>query len=335
MAYRFKIGEDLEAGLRRLGAEQIDRAISQLEGVETGAAVHETRKSIKRIRALLRLVRDGIGEAAYKRENARFGDIGRMLSSSRDQTVIRATADRLAAEHPQAAAALRALKRSVPEPARGSNGIAARRLSRRAIRELKQAGRSWRELELRQGGFDVIACGLARGLAELRSTVAAAADGDDETVHDWRKAVQRHWRHMLLLRAAWPLYFEARAAEAKEVSELLGLAQDLTLLIGQAGEGTGGGLGEAQTKTIVEIAVAHREALRKAARERCLRLVAEGPEGHARRAANYWHAAQGIASLDEDAEPAAGAMAVAAAADGIPRRKVSSGRKRPRQRKTQ
>lgn len=329
MAYRFKIGEGCEAGVSRVGAEQIERAIAQLEGTNAGTAVHETRKCIKRTRALLRLVREGVGEAVFSRENTRLGDIGRMLSSSRDQTVLRATADRLAGEHPQIAPALRAFKRSVPEPERASNGAAARRLTGRAIRELKEAGRAWREIGVRNGRFDTVARGLARGLFELRAALAAAEDGDDEAVHDWRKAVQRHWRHMLLLREAWPLYFEARAAEAKQVSELLGFAQDLTLLIVHAGKASGKGLSEAQAKTIAELAAERRKALRKAAHERCSRLVAEGPEGHARRASSYWQAAQGIVASDEMAGQAASMRALAAADEGLTESRVRrSGRSR-------
>ena len=351
MAYRFKIGEEFGDGLRRIGAEQIERAISQLESAPTGTAVHETRKCMKRIRALLRLVRAGIGEGAYKRENARFGDIGRMLSTSRDQAVIRATADRLEADHPEQAAALRALKRAVPDPGRSGNGTAAKRLAGRAIRELRDADRAWRELLLRGDGADSIASGVARGLLELRDAVAGSEGGEDEAVHDWRKAVQRHWRHMLLVREGWPLHFEARAAEAKQVSEILGLAQDLTLVIARATEPGGKGLSEAQVKIIGDLAERRRDALRQMASGHCLRLVAEGPEGHARRTMSYWNAAAGIAAVADHAAPLASVVAIAAADDGIGRGKVRrstgsrtvryttsrprahGGRKQPRRRK--
>ena len=44
----------------------------------------------------------------------------------------------------------------------------------------------------------------------------------DEAFHSWRKATQAHWRHMQLLGRGWPESIGARAAEAKELSRLVG-----------------------------------------------------------------------------------------------------------------
>ncbi|MGH8873052.1 MAG: hypothetical protein ACRDWS_13900, partial [Acidimicrobiia bacterium] len=63
-AYRLLPDEPLGVGLKRLSVESIDEAISGFyDGEEMfGEAVHTARKSMKRIRALLRLVRYEIGE---------------------------------------------------------------------------------------------------------------------------------------------------------------------------------------------------------------------------------------------------------------------------------
>jgi hypothetical protein len=50
-------------------------------------AVHEARKDLKKLRAVLRLVRDDLGDAVYRSENVRFRDAGRMLSGARDAHV--------------------------------------------------------------------------------------------------------------------------------------------------------------------------------------------------------------------------------------------------------
>jgi CHAD domain-containing protein len=47
-------------------------------------AIHEARKSLKKARAALRLLRDGLSDAAYRRENARLRDAGRLLTPLRD-----------------------------------------------------------------------------------------------------------------------------------------------------------------------------------------------------------------------------------------------------------
>src|SRR5690242_12254472 len=42
-------------------------------------AVHSARKSLKKARAALRLLRDGMSEAAYHTENAKLRDVGHVL----------------------------------------------------------------------------------------------------------------------------------------------------------------------------------------------------------------------------------------------------------------
>ena len=93
MAYRIKLSETPQQALRRAGLEQIERAYSAISparktGGETGRSIHETRKCLKRIRALLRLVRPGIDDDDFRRENARYRDIARMLSPERDADIL-------------------------------------------------------------------------------------------------------------------------------------------------------------------------------------------------------------------------------------------------------
>jgi hypothetical protein len=61
-------------------------ALKQLTAVRPipDAAIHEARKSLKKARAALRLLRDGVSDTAYLRENARLRDAGRLLTPLRD-----------------------------------------------------------------------------------------------------------------------------------------------------------------------------------------------------------------------------------------------------------
>ncbi len=96
MAFRFKLGEPFDEGCRRIAVDQIERAQSQLHDKgDQAIAVHETRKSLKRLRALLRLVRPAMGEAAFKQENAQLRDIGLSLSGERDRHVLLETVNKL------------------------------------------------------------------------------------------------------------------------------------------------------------------------------------------------------------------------------------------------
>ncbi len=97
MAYRLNIGESVIRGLRRVAGEEMEEAGAQLTGHKKPGrdqAIHDARKSIKKVRALLRLANPE-QEGIYGRENARLRDIARRLSKFRDAFAIIETFDAL------------------------------------------------------------------------------------------------------------------------------------------------------------------------------------------------------------------------------------------------
>ena len=89
-AYRLKTDEDAAAGMRRIAAGRAEKALERLHGADQGelaAAIHGARKDLKKLRGLLRLVRDELGEKTFKAEDRRYRDAGRALSGSRDAEV--------------------------------------------------------------------------------------------------------------------------------------------------------------------------------------------------------------------------------------------------------
>jgi hypothetical protein len=97
-------GERPARGLRRMALGQLDFAIEQLEGDPDGVlaenAVHETRKSLKRMRALIRLLGGELGDGVAARENAVLRDAGRRLAGPRDAEVLVDALDGLVLDHP-------------------------------------------------------------------------------------------------------------------------------------------------------------------------------------------------------------------------------------------
>jgi hypothetical protein len=84
--YRLQPGEGTSEGVRRIARD-------------IGKAVHEARKAFKRLRALLRLARDELGDEVYQRENTVFRDAGRELSGVRDAAVLVETFDDVVARY--------------------------------------------------------------------------------------------------------------------------------------------------------------------------------------------------------------------------------------------
>src|SRR5882672_1152282 len=92
MPYRLRKNEPVAKGIKRLAAEQIDYARGQLAQTgDTEKAIHEARKSVKKTRALLRLV-------GYGAEDKRLRNIGRALSEVRDAAAMIQVFDALVAK---------------------------------------------------------------------------------------------------------------------------------------------------------------------------------------------------------------------------------------------
>lgn len=327
MAYRFKLTETFVDGVRRIGHEQIDRALAQIDEAPVATAVHETRKALKRLRALVRLVRPGLGEQAFTRHNARLRDIGRMLSGSRDRTVMIATLAELAGREPHLADAAAALQQQLAEATDNGQGEEPGGQLSQARKALAKARRDWGALRLESDGFAPLAKGLEKTFERCAAGMAAAySSQDDADFHAWRKSIQQHWRQMRLVGNAWPEYFEARAAQARELSELLGAAQDLSVLIAYVDAGADHRVDPRALAGLRNAAIKRQRLLREAARPRGARLCAEGPGGFARRAAVYWETA---------AEMLHAPLAVADAAPSRPSKAANgksssaSGRSRP------
>ena len=70
MAFRLKKNEGASVGARRIAREEIEEAIELTGDSDSAEAVPEIRKRLKKVRAVVRLVRGELGEEIFRRENA-------------------------------------------------------------------------------------------------------------------------------------------------------------------------------------------------------------------------------------------------------------------------
>src|SRR3954451_21980380 len=97
MAFRLALSESVDKGLRRIVNEEIESAIEHLRKEDDslqGDGIHEARKSIKKVRAIVRLLMPGLGAAGF-RENRALRDTGRALSKLRDAAALIETVEGL------------------------------------------------------------------------------------------------------------------------------------------------------------------------------------------------------------------------------------------------
>lgn len=295
MAYRFKLNETFEEGCRRIGREQLERARRHLKKTpDQAVAVHETRKVLKRVRALVRLVRPVIGEAVFEAENADLRDISWILSTARDRHVLAETLAKLRAASSIDSKAADSLLGGIFD---GSNGHAPAAIEpaakKQALDRLSAAKDRFKTLEVEGEGFEAVGPGLEASYRKARRGFKKAyAEGTDDAFHEWRKGVQYHWRHTLLLASAWPQFCAARGSEARDLSKLLGDDHDLAMLIAFVRADPAQRISAEQAELVDELARKRQKELRASAYPAGMRLFAIGAKELHRTMARYWEAAQ-------------------------------------------
>ena len=296
MAYRLELDEGLHAGLRRSILEELQHAAAELRPRKTHEpveAVHEARKSMKKARAALRLVRKPLGKQTYRQENGVLRDIGRELAGARDADVMVQTLDGLrdrATGH-VAKSALDDLRAHLAEQAQGTRVASGRRRAAlvRELRALEQRVEQW---PLGDADWATVRSGMARSYRAGRKAFARAdADPTVEHLHEWRKRAKDLWYHHRLARDLWPAVMKPYGSAAHELSDILGDDHDFAVLRSLIAEGRdAAAVTPADLDPLVEVIDERRAELLEAARRLGRRLYAERPKAFAARLDAYLEA---------------------------------------------
>jgi CHAD domain-containing protein len=288
MAYQLAPAEPTGDAVRRIAREEIEGALILLRGpTDPAGAIHEARKSFKRVRALLRLARSGMPSAAYRLEMDTFRDAGRLLADARDARVLEETV-----------AALRADSDAVSEHAfsglRAALAVERDSSTERAMGASAGVIEALREAATRAGDWEVdddpgiLSQGLRRayrrGGARLEDVELAPTD---EHLHEWRKRVKDLWYHLTLIEAAWPELLGPTGDLAHQLSDHLGDDHDLAVLAGAADARPGAFETPAEHQLLVDLIRRRRAGLQEQAWPLGRRLYAERPKAYARRTGCY------------------------------------------------
>ena len=193
--------------------------------------IHQSRKSIKRIRAILKMIRYGTGYSFYQRENLFFRDLSRRMASARDFSVLLQT--------------MKLMEQKYREKFPGKD---LQRL-RNQLSTLKQE--QILPLTVPQGGLAAIAEELDKALPRIKSTLDVGNEfrcigtgmkktyrrahrylqdmGDlssAETLHEYRKNCRNLQYQVELVQPLFPDLLKAYATTLDNHSELLGKIRD-------------------------------------------------------------------------------------------------------------
>lgn len=248
MAFQLEQTESVAGGLKRILAEEFRWAAEQLTASSArtrDAAIHEARKSIKKIRAVLRLVRSADGPFAVE-QHSRLRAVAESLSAVRDSAVMVETLDLIKTQAsgsktcpasafvPVRAALLRRKKALLR-----NTDIAAAMAD--AATALQAIAKDMPDLPSDAEGFAALEPGLRKTYRRGRRCLARLeTDRRPETWHDCRKRVKLHWYNVRLLGslgdAAWKGYTKRLAQLETDLGDYHNLAVLHQTLAGQPSE---------------------------------------------------------------------------------------------------
>lgn len=194
-------------------------------------AIHAMRKELKCARAALRLLREPLGQATYRREKETLRTAGHALAHARDTKVLldrcHALARRAGASPPAALPHRLRLERArARRDLLGRTGALAKPST--ALEALAQRSARW---SLRDSPQCIVRRAIKRTYSRGRRALAASrADRSVATLHAWRKEAQYLWHQLELLEELGMTSARGPLRAAHRLSQWLGEDHDLALL---------------------------------------------------------------------------------------------------------
>jgi CHAD domain-containing protein len=258
MAFRLNPDRPVSSEIHRIVLRQLDAATAELTSVgdpESDEAVHDARRRVKKVRAVIRLMHPGLRKA-LRVVDRDLHDVNRLLAPIADGQGIIATFDALALRYHKRlpARVVASIRRGLVE--RGSQMDRRARSDRVLQTAVTILRGEWRRIDQwppGKKGFRALASGLKRSFRRSRS--AMRTTWRSPTVahyHGWRRLVKNHWFHVRLL-------------ESRCGNQLGGDERRLEALDGV--------LGEYHNLNLLCDVLVHQRYISRAGTDRCLQAV--------------------------------------------------------------
>jgi CHAD domain-containing protein len=243
MAFRLKGPEDVGRSLRQGFVGELRRLLRLVTSAAGASAarrdetVHEVRKSLKRLRATLRLVRHALGPDEYRRENLALRDTARPLGEVRDAKVFVGTIKALSRRGSSRGPAARQLAPLAEQLAARHQALAERVLGNEGAWEAVAAALTeacarverWSLPE--HHGWKLLKRGFERAYRRGQHALTCARrEGTSEALHEWRKEVKYFLYQLQIIEPAWRAPERLLARRLDRLADLLGEDHDLAVV---------------------------------------------------------------------------------------------------------
>jgi CHAD domain-containing protein len=327
MAFRLERDESVSDGLRRVIREELKSAAELLaNGMNDNPdeAIHEARKSVKKVRAVLRMAYPD-PDGAPSRENASLRDIAGRLSEFRDDAAIIETFDDLKKAHKpkRAPAGFRSVRAGLVRQlrhARNDDVTAVLHEASGNLLESRKRMKAWAARDL--NGYDALAPGLEKTYRRGRKALTRALRvRSPENLHELRKRVKDHWYHVRLLEGIWSETMGAREKSLKDLETWLGEDHNLVVLSERLAAEPSKYGNKRDLESVLRSSRDWQTELRQKALPLAERVYEEKPGEFIRRMKHLWQIWKAEADSIPDALPGKDALPKK---DALPRKKPAA-----------
>jgi CHAD domain-containing protein len=209
MAFRVRRGESIAHGLRRLARKELASAREQLQRTTPpdDDAIHEARKSMKKVRAIVHLVETDRGRGLADNKK-RLRAVSRTLSQSRDADAMTVILQKLVDQRPHVLSehTLARVRHQLSDHKNAVARATARDGSWKEVanelRTVRAAVKRWSPAHKR---FGALAPGLRKTHKRGRKAMTRALQRHRATdFHEWRKQIKALWYELRLIEDSAP-----------------------------------------------------------------------------------------------------------------------------------
>jgi len=302
VAFRLKQGASISNEIRRIVLKQLEAAISELHTVgdpQSDDAVHDARRRVKKIRAIIRLVRPVL-DKAYRAVDRDLSTVSRLLAPVADGRGIVETLQEL--EHRYSASLPKrvlAVARAgvLRNGARADREAHARGILKIAAGTLRSERTRVKHWQIRGDGFRVIAPGLEESYRRARRMMIMTwSKPKPSNFHTWRRYVKDHWFHIRLLEGRCGFHLVSYERRIEALDGILGEYHNVILLRDLLV--TDGSLPREEAARCRRIVARYQRVLRRHAEILGARIYTERPRRFVRRVRHLWRDTPG-----DDREP--------------------------------
>src|SRR5262245_49411093 len=236
MAFRLKQGASISSEIRRIVLKQLEAAISELHTVgdpQSDDAVHDARRRVKKIRAIIRLVRPVLDKDS-RAVDRDLSTVSRLLAPVADGRGIVETLNEIEHRYPASlpkrtlAAARAGVLRNGARADREAQTRGILKMAAGTLRSERSRIKHWR---IRGDGFRAIAPGLEQSYRRARRMMLVTwSKPKPSHFHTWRRYVKDHWFHIRLLEGRCGFHLVAYERRIAALDGILGEDHSVMLL---------------------------------------------------------------------------------------------------------